>query len=64
MQSILASMLVQDMVVVGDGMPTAHYGGTGWSGGEGGIAADQVGLATAQGVGRRVAEVALRMMGI
>ncbi|MCB2225609.1 MAG: flavodoxin family protein [Desulfarculaceae bacterium] len=63
-QSILASMLVQDMVVVGDGMPTAHYGGTGWSGAEGGIEADKVGLTTAQGVGKRVAEVALCMMGI
>ncbi|MCF8034568.1 MAG: flavodoxin family protein [Desulfarculaceae bacterium] len=63
-QSIQAAMLVQDMVVVGDGMPTAHLGGTGCSGMEGGIEADDAGKTTAQGVGKRVAEVALRMLGI
>jgi len=60
-QTIQAAMLAQDMVIVGDGMPTAHFGGAGCSGGEGGVEADEMGLTTAQGVGRRVAEVALRM---
>ena len=60
-QAIQAAMLVQDMVVVGDGMPTAHLGGTGHSGGEGGVEADEFGLTTARGLGQRVAEVALRL---
>jgi multimeric flavodoxin WrbA len=63
LQQIHAAFLVQDMIVVGDGMPTAHFGGTGFSGGEGGMAADEFGLATARGLGRRVAGLAARLVG-
>jgi multimeric flavodoxin WrbA len=62
LQQIHAAMLVQDMVVVSDGQPTSHFGGTGFSGGEGGIKGDEFGLATASGLGRRVAQVAAKLM--
>jgi multimeric flavodoxin WrbA len=62
LQQIHAAMLVQDMIVVGDGKPTSHFGGTGFSGMEGGIVADEFGLATAVNLGRRVAGVAAKLM--
>ena len=31
-QAVQAALLVQDMVIVSDGRPTAHFGGTVWSG--------------------------------
>ena len=57
-QSVHAALLGQDMIIVGDGKPTSHLGATLWSGAEGGITADKIGLATARNLGRRVAEVA------
>lgn len=60
-QCIQAAMLVQDMVVVSEGMPSSHFGGTAWSGGPGGVAADEFGLATARSLGARVAELAARL---
>jgi len=61
-QSIQAAMLCQEMVVVGDGKPTAHFGATLVSKDDS-IAADDFGVATARNLGRRVAEVALRLAG-
>ncbi|MCF8119780.1 MAG: flavodoxin family protein [Deltaproteobacteria bacterium] len=58
-QHIHAVMLVQDMILVGDGRPGAHFGGTMWSGHPDGIERDEVGMATVQSLGKRVAEVAL-----
>lgn len=60
LQQLVMFMISQDLVVVGDGKPTAHWGGTAWSQKDD-ITADEVGLATVRGVGRRVAETALRM---
>lgn len=60
-QSVHSVMLVQDMILVGDGKPGAHFGGTMWSGCPEGIKDDEVGLTTVQSLGRRVAEVALKM---
>jgi len=60
-QAVQAAMLVQDMVVVGDGRPTSHYGATLWSGHPDGIEKDVFGLETARNLGKRVAEVAARM---
>jgi len=60
-QSVHAVMLVQDMIVVGDGKPGAHFGGTMWSGHPEGIEHDEKGLETVRNLGRRVAEVALKM---
>jgi multimeric flavodoxin WrbA len=59
-QALNNIMLCQDMIVVGDGKPTAHWGATLLNDGKDDISTDTFGLATAKGVGRRVAEVALR----
>ena len=61
LQAIRAAMLCHDMICIGDGKPTAHLGGTVYSGGDGGIEADVPGLETVQNLGRRVAEVALML---
>jgi multimeric flavodoxin WrbA len=60
-QSILAAMLGQEMIVVGDGRPTAHIGGTLLNNGKDDISGDEFGLSTAKNLGRRVAEVAVRI---
>lgn len=60
-QTVQAAMLVQDMVVVSEGRPTSHYGATLWSGHPDGIEKDAFGLETARNLGKRVAEVAVRM---
>jgi len=62
-QTIHAAMLCQDMIVVSDGKPTAHFGAPLLSNAETGVSADDVGLETARNLGRRVAEVALRLQG-
>jgi multimeric flavodoxin WrbA len=59
-QTIHAVMLCQDMIVVSDGKPTARLGGILVSSNDD-VAQDTLGLATARGLGRRVAEVARRM---
>ncbi len=60
-QSVLAAMLCQEMIVVGDGRPTAHIGGTLLNNGKDDISGDEFGLSTAKNLGRRVAEVAVRV---
>lgn len=60
-QHIHAVMLVQDMIVVGDGKPGAHFGGTMWSGMSEGIENDSVGLATVESLGKRVAGVVAKL---
>lgn len=60
LQTIHAAMMCQDMIIVSDGRPTARLGGILVSGGDD-ISKDELGLTTARGVGRRVAEVALRL---
>ncbi|MCB1125294.1 MAG: flavodoxin family protein [Verrucomicrobiae bacterium] len=53
-------MLSQGMILVGNGDPGNHWGGTVQSKGEE-LTTDKDSLDTVRGVGRRVAEVALRM---
>jgi multimeric flavodoxin WrbA len=60
-QTVQAAMLVQDMVVVSEGRPTSHYGATLWSGHPDGIEKDTFGLETTRNLGKRVAEVAVKM---
>lgn len=60
-QSVHAAMLIQDMVIVGDGYNTYHFGGTLWSGHPNGYEQDEFGLETARNLGRRVVDVAQRM---
>jgi multimeric flavodoxin WrbA len=62
-QTVQAALLAQEMILVGDGRPTAHRGATLWNSANDDISGDEVGLATAKNLGRRVAEVALRVAG-
>jgi multimeric flavodoxin WrbA len=61
-QAVRTAMLCHDMLCVSDGRPTAHFGAALWSGAEGGLAADKEGLETARNLGRRVAELARRVI--
>jgi len=61
LQSVRAAMLCHDMICVGDGKDSAHFGAALFSGGPGGIEADQEGLNTARNLGRRVATLAVRL---
>jgi multimeric flavodoxin WrbA len=60
-QAVQAAMLCQDMICVGDGIGTAHFGAALWSGGPDGIESDQTGLETARNLGRRLAQVAAKV---
>jgi multimeric flavodoxin WrbA len=62
-QGMMAALLGVEMIVVGDGRPTGHSGATLWNNAKDDIAKDEWGCATAKGLGKRVAEVALRMAG-
>jgi len=61
-QTVQAALLAQEMILVGDGRPTAHRGATLWNQNDD-ISQDELGLATARNLGRRVAEVAARLVG-
>jgi len=61
--AVHAAMLIQDMILVGDGHTTSHFGGTLWSGHPDGFEKETAGLDTARNLGRRVAEVAARIHG-
>lgn len=54
-------LLIQDAIIVGDGAPMAHYGGAGVSGAAGAAAEDNTGLETSTNLGKRVAELALKL---
>ncbi len=62
-QSLHAAMLCHDMIVVGDGEKTSHFGAALVSEGKREIEHDAFGLKTARNLGRRVAEVALKYHG-
>ena len=59
--AVHAAMLIQDMIIVGDGHTTYHYGGTIWSGHPEGFQKDVFGLETVRNLGRRVASSASRL---
>lgn len=60
LQQLIMFMLSQEMIVVGDGKPGDHWGGTMQSQGDD-LSKDEGSLNTVRGVGKRVAEIALRM---
>lgn len=60
LQQLIMFMLSQEMILVGDGNPGDHWGGTMQSQGED-LSKDEGSLNTVRGVGKRVAEIALRM---
>ncbi len=62
-QSVQAAMLCHDMIVVGDGGRTSHFGAALVSEGKREIDDDTFGLKTASNLGRRVAEVTLKHHG-
>jgi multimeric flavodoxin WrbA len=62
LRSIQTAMFGQEMILVGDGRPTSHCGATLWNNGHDDITHDEPGIATAKNLGRRVAEVALRLV--
>ena len=61
-QSVQTALLCQEMIVVGDARPTGHSGATLLNTGDD-VSGDEFGLSTARNLGRRVAEVALRIAG-
>lgn len=61
-QSVQAALLCQEMILVGDGRPTGHFGARLWNAGDDDISQDKFGLTTARNLGRHVAEVALRQV--
>lgn len=59
-RSVHTSLFGQEMIIVGDGRPTAHWGGAVWNDKDKpDVTADEFGLASVRNLGRRVAEVAL-----
>lgn len=54
-------LFIQDAIVVGDGSPTAHYGGTGHGSDIHDCETDEFGLNTAKNLGRRVTELAIKL---
>jgi multimeric flavodoxin WrbA len=60
-QSVHAALLCQEMIVVGDGRPTGHFGATLLNDGKDSISSDEFGISTAKNLGRRIAEVALKL---
>jgi len=60
-RSVHNCLLGLSMIIVGDGPPTGHWGGTVWSGAPGGVSNDEYGMNTVKNLGTRVADVALRL---
>jgi multimeric flavodoxin WrbA len=60
LQQLIMFMISQEMILVGDGNPGDHWGGTMQSQGDE-LSKDEGSLNTVKGVGKRVAEIALRM---
>ncbi|MFI5381831.1 MAG: flavodoxin family protein [Tepidisphaerales bacterium] len=63
LQQLCMFMISQSMLVVGDGPPTSHWGGA-MRAVNNDVSTDTDGLPTTKGVGKRVAEVALKLAGI
>jgi len=54
-------LLIHDAIIVGDGAPLAHYGGTGVGSAVGYIKNDEIGIETSKNLGKRVTELAKRL---
>ena len=59
--SIHEFLLIHDAIIVGDGSPLAHYGGTGTAGSVGEVVDDKLGIETSKNLGKRVAELAKKI---
>ena len=62
--SVLTAMMYQEMVIVGDGPPASHFGAAVLQDGKDVISKDEAGLAMARSLGKRAAEVALKLRGL
>jgi len=60
LQSVQASLMGQNMIVVGDGQPTSHFGATLINTNDD-VSKDEFGITTAKNLGRHVAEIALKL---
>ena len=58
-QSVQAALLCHEMIVIGDGRPTGHFGARLWNTGDDDILKDEFGISTAKNLGRHIAEVLL-----
>lgn len=63
-QSVQAALLCQEMIIVGDARPGARIGAAVWNDGSDDVTKDDVGMAAAKNLGRRVAEVALKIAAV
>jgi multimeric flavodoxin WrbA len=54
-------LLIHDAIVVGDGAPMAHYGGTGVGGPKEDTKMDEIGIETSKNLGKRVTELAIML---
>ncbi|MCS7239325.1 MAG: flavodoxin family protein [Thermoguttaceae bacterium] len=61
LESICRTLMCHEMLVVGDGRPTGHFGATLWNPGTDDISGDEFGIKTAQNLGRHIAQMALRL---
>jgi len=62
LRCIHSALICQEMVLVGDGKPTGHFGATLWNNSNDDISTDEFGVKTAANLGRHAAETALRLM--
>ena len=63
LQQLCMFMISQNMLVVGDGPPTSHWGGA-MRAVKDDVSTDTDGLATVKGLGKRMAEVAMKLAGL
>lgn len=61
LRCIHSALICHEMVLVGDGKPTGHFGATLWNFNNDDISADEFGVKTAANLGRHAAETALRL---
>ncbi len=54
-------LLIHDAIIVGDGAPMAHYGACGVGGGIKDCENDEMGLATAENLGKRITDLAIKL---
>lgn len=60
-QAMHSGMLLNNMIIIPDGLPTAHFGGTGWERVPGGIENDPDSLNTYANLGKNIAELLKRL---
>jgi multimeric flavodoxin WrbA len=62
LQTVQAILMAQEMLIIGEGRPSAHWGATLWSK-DGQITSDEFGITLAKNLGKRVAEVVMAIHG-